>query len=434
MISTHNEQVPAGYKNTEVGLIPEDWNILSLQELTDKSNPITYGVLKPGDYTNNGIPLLQIKDVIHGKIKIEELHKISKELDSQYSRTRLYGGEIVISLVGTIGRIAYIPSFLSGANLHRNLAKISIAKKYESEFIFYQLESTRIQESIKLTTFGSTQSLLNLADLRALLLVLPPLPEQKAIAQVLSDTDTLISALNKLIAKKRNIKTATMQQLLTGKKRLPGFGEGKGYKNTEVGLIPEDWEVKKLIDVVDYADYRGKTPPKKKSGIFLVTARNIRDGWIDYEVSKEYISEADYDKVMRRGQPKIGDVIITTEAPLGNVATVDNENIALAQRVIKYRAKDNNLTQNYLKYYLLSEKFQRLLYDNSSGSTAQGIKGSILHTLPIILSTSKEQKAIAQTLSDMDAEITALETRLNKTKAIKQGMMQELLTGKVRLK
>ena len=207
----------------------------------------------------------------------------------------------------------------------------------------------------------------------------------------------------------------------------------EGYKKTEVGVIPEDWEVKKLLDVVDYVDYRGKTPPKQESGIFLVTAKNIREGFIDYESSQEYVSEVEYDKIMRRGKPKIGDVIITTEAPLGNVATVDNESIALAQRVIKYRARDQKLNHEYLKYYLLSNKFQKILLDNSSGTTAQGIKGSILHTLPIIIATPTEQRAIAQTLSDVDGLIAALDRAIAKKRNIKTATMQELLTGKKRL-
>lgn len=207
----------------------------------------------------------------------------------------------------------------------------------------------------------------------------------------------------------------------------------EGYQQTEVGVIPEDWEVKKLMEVVDYVDYRGKTPPKQESGIILVTARNIRDGFIDYESSQEYVSEAEYDKIMRRGKPEIGDVLITTEAPLGNVAAVDNKNIALAQRVIKYRAKSKKLNQDYLKYYLLSEKFQRILQDNSSGSTAQGIKGSLLHTLPIVIATEKEQRSIAQALSDVDALIAALEKAIAKKRALKTATMQQLLTGKKRL-
>ncbi|MGL4501321.1 MAG: restriction endonuclease subunit S [Planktothrix sp.] len=209
-----------GYKKTDIGVIPEDWEVFQLQDLTEKSNPITYGVLKPGDYIDGGIPLLQIKDVIHGEIKIEELHRITPQLDSQYCRTRLCGGEIVISLVGTIGKVAYIKNFMQGANLHRNLAKISVSNKNVVKFIFYQLESFRVQSDIKLTTFGSTQSLLNLSDLRSLLIVIPPLPEQRAIAQVLSDIETEISALEKRRTKTQAIKQGMMQELLTGRTRL----------------------------------------------------------------------------------------------------------------------------------------------------------------------------------------------------------------------
>ncbi|MEM6839950.1 MAG: restriction endonuclease subunit S [Cyanobacteria bacterium P01_C01_bin.120] len=207
----------------------------------------------------------------------------------------------------------------------------------------------------------------------------------------------------------------------------------EGYKQTEVGVIPEDWDVKKLIDVVDYVDYRGKTPPKQESGVLLITARNIRDGYIDYKSSQEFVSEDDYDKIMRRGKPKIGDVLITTEAPLGMVAAADIEYVALAQRVIKYRAKESNLDQSYLKYYLLSERFQRILQENSSGSTAQGIKGSVLHTLPIIIASLEEQRAIATALSDIDALIAALDKLIAKQRHLKTATMQQLLTGKKRL-
>ena len=108
----------------------------------------------------------------------------------------------------------------------------------------------------------------------------------------------------------------------------------------------DDWEQRKLIEVCDYVDYRGKTPRKTKTGVFLVTAKNVKDGYIDYEASKEYISYNDYDEVMKRGIPEIGDVLFTTEAPCGNVAQVDKPNIALAQRIIKYRGKDNIINNN----------------------------------------------------------------------------------------
>lgn len=206
-----------------------------------------------------------------------------------------------------------------------------------------------------------------------------------------------------------------------------------GYKQTELGLIPDSWKVERIVDCCEYADYRGKTPPKTASGTFLVTAKNVRKGFIDYQESQEYIPTELYDVIMRRGRPRIGDVLITTEAPLGNVAQVDREDIALAQRVIKYRPKSETLSASYLKQYFLSEQFQRILDDHSSGSTAKGIKGSILHQLPVVMPPPTEQRAIAMALSDVDALLNGLDRLIAKKRDLKQAAMQQLLTGQTRL-
>lgn len=168
----------------------------------------------------------------------------------------------------------------------------------------------------------------------------------------------------------------------------------------------DDWEQRKLIEVCDYVDYRGKTPTKTKEGIFLVTAKNVKDGFIDYETSKEYISDDAYEEVMHRGKPEVGDVLITTEAPCGNVAQVNNANIALAQRIIKYRGHIGVVDNTYLKYYLLFPEFQKTLNAKSSGGTVQGIKGSVLHQQKIKYPSYEEQKKIGQHMNNLDNLIT----------------------------
>lgn len=158
----------------------------------------------------------------------------------------------------------------------------------------------------------------------------------------------------------------------------------------------EKWQEKKLEEVTSYIDYRGKTPAKTENGIFLVTAKNIKKGFIDYNSSKEYVSSQSYDEVMKRGKPQIGDVLLTTEAPLGNVAQVDKQNIALAQRVIKFRGKEKLLDNTFLKYIFLSEGFQTLLRNKAIGTTVLGIQGKVLHKLVLYISRDlKEQKKIA---------------------------------------
>lgn len=199
-------------------------------------------------------------------------------------------------------------------------------------------------------------------------------------------------------------------------------------------ILPNDWIEKSIIDVASYVDYRGKTPQKVNSGIFLVTARNIKEGKIDYQASSEYISEKDYYEVMKRGLPRKGDVLITTEAPLGNVAQVDNENIALAQRIIKYRGKEDILNNDYFKYYLSSDYFQLQLLSKSTGSTVKGIKGAVLHKMKIVVPPLKEQEKIAEILSSWDLAIEKQEQLIEKKKEFKKGLMQRLLSGEVRFK
>jgi type I restriction enzyme S subunit len=206
-----------------------------------------------------------------------------------------------------------------------------------------------------------------------------------------------------------------------------------GYRQTEVGVIPEEWKIQPIIACCEYADYRGKTPPKTQYGIFLVTARNVRMGYIDYKESQEFVPSELYEQIMRRGKPQIGDVLITTEAPLGNVAQVDREDVALAQRIIKYRPKTSDLSSAYLKHYFLSGRFQLILNNHSSGSTARGIKGSILHQLPVVIPRPIEQRAIADALSDVDLLLGVLDRLIVKKRDLKQAAMQQLLTGKTRL-
>lgn len=206
----------------------------------------------------------------------------------------------------------------------------------------------------------------------------------------------------------------------------------QGYKDSPLGIIPKEWEVKRLGDVCDYVDYRGKSPNKSSKGIFLVTAKNIRNGFIDYEISKEYVPIDEYEETMRRGKAEVGDVIITTEAPLGHVAQIDNPYIALAQRVIKYRGK-KGILNSFLKYYLMTEKFQAILIANSTGSTALGIKGSRLHQLPTIIPSIEEQEQICSIIQLWDTAIEKQSKLIEKLTLRKRALMQELLTGKKRL-
>lgn len=215
-------------------------------------------------------------------------------------------------------------------------------------------------------------------DFKALVVPVPPLEVQSEIVHIL-DSFTLLTA--ELTARKKQYEYY-MESLLS-------FDDSVEYYSLE--------------DICEIVDYRGKTPKKVESGVFLITAKNIRKGYIDYEKSQEFIAEDDYAEVMRRGLPKIGDILITTEAPCGNVAQIDREDIALAQRVIKYRPKNKNMVNPYfLKYVLLGNEFQNKLQINATGGTVKGIKGSKLHKLTVPIPALEEQERIVGLLDRFD--------------------------------
>ncbi|WP_274711348.1 restriction endonuclease subunit S [Xenorhabdus bovienii] len=173
------------------------------------------------------------------------------------------------------------------------------------------------------------------------------------------------------------------------------------------------WVIKILDEVVEYfIDYRGKTPDKKSSGIPLVTAKIVKDGRL--QIPTEFISVEDYPLWMTRGYPEINDVVLTTEAPLGEVALLKDKNVALAQRIITMRGFEGVLNNKYLKYWFQSDYGQYELDSRASGTTVFGIKSTVLKKIPIALPSFREQKAIASVLSSLDDKIDLLH-RQNKT-------------------
>lgn len=231
-----------------------------------------------------------------------------------------------------------------------------------------------------------------------IVLPVPPPSVQEEIVRILDEYTNLEAELEAKLSEEIELK---QKQYEVYRDELLTFGDGV--------------ERKSLNDLCDYVDYRGKTPKKTMSGRFLVTAKNIGYGIIDYEKSKEYIADDDYDIVMRRGVPQIGDVLITTEAPMGHVAQVDDDTIALAQRVIKYCSKNKNVLSNdFLKHYCLGQEFQQLLFKSANnGGTVSGIKGSVLHTLDIPVPSLTEQQRIVKILESFNKSIQAMISALN---------------------
>ena len=350
----------------------------------------------------------------NGTIGLEPDSYISREVYEEFRRLYPYPevGDTLISVVGSIGRTAEYTGkdeYFQDSNVVWLKTDGSINKKFLK--IAYQV--------IKWLIEGSTvKHLYNDNILRSEIVMPVSQIEQAKIAEFFEALDHLITLHQRKCDETKKLKKYMLQKMFPQ----------NGSKVPEIRFkgFTDEWEQRKLIEVCDYVDYRGKTPTKTEDGIFLVTAKNVKDGFIDYETSKEYISENAYEEVMRRGKPEIGDVLITTEAPCGNVAQVNKADIALAQRIIKYRGHIGVVDNTYLKYYLLSPEFQKILNAKSSGGTVQGIKGSILHQQKIIYPSYEEQKKIGQHMDSLDNLITLHQHKCEELKKLKKFMLQNM--------
>ena len=267
---------------------------------------------------------------------------------------------------------------------------------------------------------------------------IPPHQEQTQIVNFLDrktrQIDELIRIKERRIELLQEKRTVLINHAVT--KGLDPNVEMKPSGVEWIGKIPNDWNAVPLTKYLEsIIDYRGRTPEKTEAGRFLVTAKNIREGQIDYEISQEFTSEDEYQRIMTRGMPQIGDVLFTTEAPLGEVANVDDVSIALAQRIIKFRPKSDRLNPYFLKYWILSYSFQSELHQYATGSTVLGIKASKLGLLKLNLPPLKEQAQIANSLDRKTGQIDdliALEGRkIELLKEYRQSLIFEAVTGKI---
>ena len=286
---------------------------------------------------------------------------------------------------------------------------------------------------------GNAQPFLDTKAISSFSIAVPPTKaEEEAIAAALGDVDDLIAALDRLIVKKRDIKQAAMQELLTGKRRLPGFADENQYKWTEVGLVPENWTVKSIGSILNKGKLGGNYSNQDKETSYpLIKMGNIGRGSIDLG-KIEYISDGIIPNEMDR--LRYGDLLFNTRNTLdlvGKVAIWRNE-LPIAyfnSNLMRLDPKPEEIASTFYANYAFNSTgcITRLKSIATGTTSVAAIYTRDLLKLPFPCPPLPEQHAIASILSDIDAEIAALEIRRNKTRALKQGMMQELLTGRIRL-
>ncbi|MCI6808839.1 MAG: restriction endonuclease subunit S [Spirochaetia bacterium] len=421
-------------KQTEIGLIPDDWEVKTLGEIGEPC--MCKRILKEQTSSTGDVPFYKI-GTFGG---IPDAY-ISRELFEQYKEQYNYPkkGTLLLSAAGTIGRVVVFDgkdSYFQDSNI---VWIDNDETKVTNDFLFYCY--SRMQWK---TEEGGIVSRLYNANLKSTSFIAPKsLAEQQRIAKALSDVDALISTTEKLIKKKKNIKQGAMQNLLTGKKRLPGFAKSTTYKQTELGPIPEDWEVKSLCELCSLItkqtgfDYSATIKPSlvlehQKNTLPFIQNKDFEEERINFETDF-YIPIAVAKKFLKIYLNE--DVLlISISGRIGNVAYFKHTQDAFiggAVGIAHFYDKDNI---NYCMRYLLSPNGQMQIFANEKSGAQHNLTIADVRKLSIPMpKDNKEQTAIANVLSSMDKEIEILNTKLEKYRNLKIAMMQQLLTGKIRL-
>lgn len=414
-------EMKSGYKMTEVGVIPEDWEVKNVSESCLIKARIGWQGLKKSEYMSSGDYLLITgTDFDNGQVNWKSCAYVSKARYEQDSNIKIRPQDILISKDGTIGKVAYLGMIPKAGTLNSGIFVIRANdRKIDQVFLSKIFMSFYFEEFLNRLVAGSTINHLYQKDFVKFCFPLPNSEEQVAIAAALSDVDSLISALTKKIEKKKAIKQGLMQQLLTGKKRLPGFND--------------KWKSMLLGDIAEVKDGTHQTPKYVKSGgkpfysVENVTADDFKN--------VKHISLEEHKALTSNYRIEKGDVLMTRIGSIGCCKYVDwdvDASFYVSLALLKINEKYDSKFISYLSN--IKSFKEEVMLNSLVFAIPQKINLGNISLIKVYIPTSKaEQTAISNILSDCDSEIAALEEKRDKYKEIKQGMRQQLLTGKIRL-
>lgn len=420
-----------GYKQTDVGLIPADWELKSMDELT---NLMTNGFvgIATNEYSEQDDSVLYIQgyNVKENGFNFTGIKRVNKDFHERHMKSCLRAGDLLTIQTGDIGVTTMVTPELAGSNCHALVISRFNRRFSDPLFYSYYFNSEVGRKKLKEIETGSTMKHLNVGDMKQVNVVVPPLLEQTAIAKALFEIDQLLDSLDRLIAKKRDLKQAAMQQLLTGQTRLPGFSG--------------DWVSMQLGEMVDPSDRWGftggpfgsnlKSSDYTDDGVRIIQLQNIGDG-VFLDEYKIFTSEKKADE-LKSCNIYPGEIILSKMGdPVARACIIPatHQRYLMCSDGIRL-ALDNRRFCNYFIFSIINfSEFREKAANAGTGSTRKRIGLTELRRLEIKCPSIEEQLAISNILFDLDAELISLEEKRNKTVDLKQGMMQELLTGKTRL-
>lgn len=423
--------IPLGQQLTILGVIPETWKVKPLHQISP-SQSVGLVINPSSHYSVTGtVPMLVGSSIFENRIDPASANRISEESNRFIAASRVFEGDLLTVRVGEPGVTAVVPPELDGCNC----ASVMIVRRhvsFNSHWLSAAMNSQAGLNQVENVQYGTAQKQFNISDAVNFLYAVPPLPEQETIAKALRDTDALIESLEQLLAKKRQIKQGAMQQLLTGQRRLPGF--------------QAKWEEKSLDELFSFSG--GHTASRDQLGsrghCYLHYGDIHTSSRTYIELPGDGAAIPKLDIPLKQVSPNAmlahGDVVFVdaSEDDEGTSRHVVVSNPAAVPFIaglhtIVAKAKSEELGLLYKRHCFHTESVKAQFRFFAVGTKVSGVSKSNIRKITVLVPSAEEQTAIATTLSDIDAEITALEARLAKTRLLKQGMAQALLTGRIRL-
>lgn len=407
------------YKRTECGLIPNDWTAASMSSIIAKNDGIKIGPfgsqLKKSLLVNQGYKVYGQENVFEKDMGLGDRF-LTKEHFERLKTCELKGGDFIISMMGTIGKCLIVPEGIEEGIMDSHLLRLRLNSKLITSDLLLQFFGSKIlQNQVKRLSVGGIMEGLSSKIIKQVFVPLPPtIKEQTAIATALSDTDALISSLEKLIAKKRNIKQGAMQELLKPKK---------------------GWVLKRVEELAEVKSGKrlplGKTLLESRTPYPYIRIVDMFNGSVSLSDIK-YVPEDVYPSIKNYRIFK-DDIYISVAGTLGIVGTIPIELDGANLTENSNRLTEIKCNRDYLLMVMRSDLIQNRIEAERTQGAQPKLALTRIRNFHIPLPPAKEQEQIARILLDIDAEITALEFKFEKYKQLKLGMMQNLLTGKIRL-
>lgn len=419
--------VPSAYRDTKIGKLPSSWRVLSLADVTDPSAPIRYGVVQIGPDTSDGVPIIPIKHI--GRINDATLHRASPDIEAAYAGSRVKSGDVLISVKGTIGDVGVVPTGFEG-NIAREIARIRPNSDCDADFLSFQLQSDHTQGRIDSKVVGSTRLEFSIHAVRDFLIALPPLPEQRKIAEILRTWDEAIENLEALRAAKLRRHRALTHSLVFGRCQMDRFRTTDEVAAHRWFTLPATWGIKPIGKLAREISERNGDAEQHE-----VLSCSKYDGFVrSLEYFKKQVFSADlsgYKKIWR------GDFgFPSNHVEEGSIGLQNLTDVGVVSPIYTvFRFAPDKVDANYAFAVLKTGLYRHIFEVSTSASVDRrgSLRWSEFSKLPFPVPSLVEQRAIAEVLRTAHTDLDALNTEIEALTRQKRGLMQKLLTGEWRV-